>query len=114
MTELAVFSLDEGGTVSIEVEEAPGMTRAGRAGATVREAGESFERALAEVRNAASAALGQFRAMAQRPDEVEIKFGVRMDAQVGAVIAKTGLQGQFELTLKWVRGAASSDAEPTE
>lgn len=112
MTELAVFCLEGGGTVSIEVEEQLGMARAGRTGAIVREAGESFERALAQVRNAASAALGQFQAMAQQPDEVEIKFGVKMDAQVGAIIAKTGLQGQFEIKLKWVRGETSSDTAP--
>jgi hypothetical protein len=53
--------------------------------------------------------------MAQRPDEVEIKFGVKVDAQAGAVIAKTGLQGQFEIKLKWVRDAtATPDPAPPE
>ncbi len=39
--------------------------------------------------------------MARQPDEVEITFGVRMDAQVGAVIAKTGIAGNFEVKLTW-------------
>ncbi|WP_370945406.1 CU044_2847 family protein [Amycolatopsis sp. cg5] len=114
MTRLADFPLDDGGIVQIEIDEPlDGMDRAGRVGTVVREAGESFERALAGVRDAASAALGQFRSMAERPDEVEIKFGVKMDAQAGAVIAKTGLQGQFEVKLKWIR-TESEDPSPEE
>ncbi|WP_020666927.1 CU044_2847 family protein [Amycolatopsis nigrescens] len=107
MAEYAKFELEGGGSVSVEVEEQPGVARAaGKSGAVIRQAGESFELALGEVRDAASAALGQFRSMVQRPDEVELKFGVKLDAQIGAVIAKTGLQGQFEIKLKWVRDPA--------
>jgi hypothetical protein len=52
MVELVRFPLEGGGSVYFEVEESPGMAPAGRAGTIVKEAGESFERALAEVRNA--------------------------------------------------------------
>jgi hypothetical protein len=114
VVELVRFPLESGGSVAIEVDEPHGTVRASKATNAVKEAGASFERALAEVRNAASAALGQFRSMAQQPDEVEIKFGVKVDAQVGAVIAKTGLQGQFEIKLKWVRDAPSAATESPE
>jgi hypothetical protein len=30
-----------------------------------------------------------------------IKFGVKLDAEVGAVIAKTGVEGHFEVKLTW-------------
>lgn len=103
MAEFARFPLEGGGSVTIEVDERLGTVHAGKAASVVQEVAESFERTLAEVRNAASAVLGQFRSMAERPDEVELKFGVKVDAQVGAVIAKSGLQGQFEIKLKWVR-----------
>lgn len=49
--------------------------------------------------------------MTERPDEVEITFGVKVDAEVGAIIAKTGLQGQFEIKLKWVRDASAAPAQ---
>ena len=115
MTELVRFGLEEGGSVSFEIDEPPSMAHAGRGATIVKDAGESFERALVEVRNAASAALGQFRAMAERPDEVEIKFGVKVDVQAGAIIAKTGLQGQFEVKLKWIREKSSpSRAAPVQ
>lgn len=102
MPELARFGLNGGGSVIVEVDEEPGVTRVSRQG-RIRDARVTFETALTEVRDAATAALTQFRAMALQPDEVEIALGVRLDAEVGAVIAKTSLQGNFEVRLKWQR-----------
>jgi hypothetical protein len=45
--------------------------------------------------------------MTRQPDEVEIKFGVKLDAEVGALIARTGVQGQFEVKLTWRAPAAA-------
>ncbi len=101
MTELVRFDLETGGTVIVEVEDEPGVGRAGRQGGVLREAQRSLEGALSDVRGAAAAALGQFQKMASQPDEVEITFGVKLDAQAGALIAKTGMQGHFEVKLKW-------------
>jgi hypothetical protein len=56
------------------------------------------------------AALGQFQEMIRRPDTVEITFGVRLDAEVGAVIARTGVQGQLGVKLIW--RASSEPLEP--
>lgn len=104
VTELVRFELETGGTVTVEVEEEPGVGRAARQGSGVlRDAQRSLERALSDVRGAAAAALGQFQKMASQPDEVEITFGVKLDAQAGALIAKTGMQGHFEVKLKWER-----------
>lgn len=110
MTELARFGLDGGSSVIVDVDEEPGVTRVSRQG-RIRDARATFETALTEVRDAASAALTQFRSMARQPDEVEIAFGVRLDAEVGAVIAKTSMQGNFEVKLTW-RREISEEGEP--
>lgn len=102
MLELARFGLDGGGSVIIEVDEEPGVTRVSRQG-RIRDAGVAFETALADVRDAAIAALTQFQAMTRQPDQVEITFGVKLDVEVGAVIAKTGVQGNLEVKLTWQR-----------
>lgn len=100
MPELARFGLEGGGSVLVDVDEEPGVARVSRQG-RIREARATFDTALGEVRDAAVVALTQFRAMACQPDEVKIIFGVRLDAEVGAVIAKTGMAGNFEVTLTW-------------
>jgi hypothetical protein len=111
MTELTRFELAEGGSVVVEVDEPTGISRVSRQGRVFEATGETFERALAQVRDAATAALRQFRTMSRRPDKVELKFGVKMDAEVGAVIAKSKLEGNFEVTLTW---RAEQDADQPE
>jgi hypothetical protein len=101
MTELAVFELADGGSVLVEVDSAEGISRVGRQGDILRSVGRTFDEALSTVRDAATAALGQFQTMTCRPDEVAINFGVMLDAEVGAVIARTGMQGQLAVTLTW-------------
>ncbi|MDQ7802765.1 CU044_2847 family protein [Amycolatopsis sp. A133] len=108
MQEFVRFPLTDGGSVVVEVEGEPGLEHAAAPSGVLRKATTTFEHALSEVRAAAAAALAQFRDLG--PDEVELKFGVKLDAQAGAVIARTGLQGQFEVKLKWVR----DEAAPTE
>jgi hypothetical protein len=110
MTELAVFELADGGSVLVEVDSAEGISRVGRQGDILRSVGRTFDEALSTVRDAATAALGQFQTMTCRPDEVEINFGVKLDAEVGAVIARTGMQGQLTVTLTW---RAPGDSEHT-
>jgi hypothetical protein len=106
------FPLAGGGSVVVEVEAEPGLERASAPSGVLRKATTTFEHALSEVRAAAGAALAQFRDLG--PDEVELKFGVKLDAQAGAVIARTGLQGQFEVKLKWVRGEAPTEDSAEE
>ena len=112
MPDFVRFPLADGGSVLVEVEVEPGLERASAPSGVLRKATTTFEHALGEVRAAAGAALAQFRGLG--PDEVELKFGVKLDAQAGAVIARTGLQGQFEVKLKWVRGEEGSTEDSAE
>ena len=100
-SELTRFELAHGGSVVVEVAAPPGagMERVGHAGDAVRDAGATLEGALGDVRRAAGAALAQFQSMG--PTEVTLSFGIKIDAQVGAVVAKTGAEGHFEVTLTW-------------
>lgn len=108
MTELARFMLEDGGSVLIEVDDEPGVRRVARQGQLLAEAKASFEAALSGVRDAALAALSQFTSMPRQPDEVALRFGVKIDVQAGAVIAKTGVEGQLEVKLTWKREPARS------
>jgi hypothetical protein len=44
--------------------------------------------------------------MGHRPDQIEITFGVKLDAKLGAIIAEAGVQGALEIKLTWRRGDA--------
>ncbi|TNC20297.1 CU044_2847 family protein [Amycolatopsis alkalitolerans] len=102
MAELMSFPLDDGGQVLVEVDEQePGLVQASRAGDVIEAGVSSFGAALARVKDAAGEALRQFRQLPAGPDEVQLEFGVRLNAQAGAVIAKTGVDGHFKVKLTW-------------
>ena len=74
-----------------------------RAGNVIASLDESLDAAVASVRPAAEKVLSNFTALGL--DTVEIEFGLSLDAQAGAVIAKTGVTGHFKVTLNWSRQA---------
>ena len=105
MTALVSFDLEDGGSVVVEMDETePGFELVSRDG-PVAAARRRFEEALSGVRGAAEAALRAFRDGALRPDEIEIEFGVRLNAETGAVIAKTAVEGHLTVKLTWQREA---------
>jgi hypothetical protein len=96
------FSLEDGASVLVEVgEDEPGIVRASRTRDAIEAAATSFGAALTGVRNAAGEALRTFRDTDFRPDEIQLEFGVRLNAQAGAVIAKTGVDGHLKVKLTW-------------
>lgn len=105
MPRIIRFPLEQGGSVDVEIADpAAGVGRAGRVDETVTAASRTLEDALVGVRRSADAVLRQFREMAERPDEVEVQFGVRLTAEAGALIARTGVEGQLSVRLTWSAG----------
>jgi hypothetical protein len=45
--------------------------------------------------------VGEAAGLAQRPDELEAEVGVRLNAEVGAVIAQTPGRGHLKVKLAW-------------
>ena len=42
--------------------------------------------------------------VSQKPDEIEVKLGLKFSVEAGAIIAKTSSEGNIEVTLKWTKG----------
>ncbi|MDP9794210.1 hypothetical protein J2S43_002722 [Catenuloplanes nepalensis] len=108
MTQLLRFPTADGQVVVEVSETEPGVRPAGRTSGTVTDVGRRFEDALAEVRDAAASALDVFRDGRLNPDEVTITFGVRLNAEAGAVIAKTTVEGHLTVQLRW----GATDTKP--
>ena len=112
MSELLRFATADGNFVIVEADaQEPGVQRASRHGGIV-DVRRRFEDALADVRNAAASALTVFRDGSLRPDAIEIEFGVRLNAEAGAVIAKTTVEGHFVVKLTWDRNAGPAPETP--
>ncbi|XVV07363.1 CU044_2847 family protein [Actinosynnema sp. CA-248983] len=114
MPELIGFRLPDDEMVLVEVTaDGPEISPVSRGGNVIRSATASLEEAMRQVRTAASTALASFREMETRPDEVQVEFGVKLNAEAGAVIARTGVEGHLKVKLTWGR-AARPDEEQVE
>jgi hypothetical protein len=92
VSELVRFELEEGGEVLVEVDEdAYGVSRAARDEDEVIRAGKRLEAALAVIRPAARAVLETLGGLGA--DEKQVQFGVKLNGQAGAFIAKAGAEG---------------------
>ncbi|MEZ0077118.1 CU044_2847 family protein [Planotetraspora sp. GP83] len=112
MTELVRFETGRDGHVVVEVDEdEPGVRRVGRVDGLV-EVSKRFKDVLGGVRDAAADALEVFRDERLRPDQIEIEIGVRLNAEVGAVIAKTASEGHLVVKLTWEAETGQPKADP--
>jgi hypothetical protein len=103
------FVLDDGTTVAVASPPRAGSGAVGL-GDRLEAAEKTLREALGPVTAAAEQMIGGFRAMARRPEEIEICFGVTLDGKLGGVIASANAGAHLDVTLRW-RG---SDARGTD
>jgi hypothetical protein len=106
MPHLVSFPLADGSTIAVEVQDGPpaGTTLRGVAPAEmVERAGDTFESALATIRPAAEAIISKLRDLSERPDTIEVEFGLKLSASAGAIIAAAATEANFKINLVWKR-----------
>ncbi|WP_051828028.1 CU044_2847 family protein [Streptomyces bicolor] len=109
MPDAVQFTLSDG-TVVLVAPPARAGTGAVGLGTRLESAAQSLRDALAPVTAAASDVIGGFRSLAQRPDEVEVTFGVVLDAKLGAVLSSASAGAHLDVTLRWNGTDAAPDA----
>jgi hypothetical protein len=102
MKHLVEFPLDEGGSIIVEVDEpeSEGTIRAARGDAIVK-AKETLEQALNNVLPFTKSIVEKLRSIGNKPDEIEISFGVKLSTAAGAVIASASAEANFDVTMHW-------------
>ena len=102
MKHLVEFPLEEGGSIVVEVDEpeSAGTVRAGR-GDSIVKAKETLEEALTTVLPVTKSIVEKLRSIGNKPDEIEINFGVKLSAAAGAVIAAASAEANFDVTVRW-------------
>jgi len=101
------FTIDESERILVEFAPRPGVRRVSTFDLTMEQLEELSNKAL-------DSALGTISQMAQRvralrdkiPAEftqVEVEFGIKLDAEAGALLAKAGGEAAISVTLTWER-----------
>lgn len=102
--QLAEFFLADGMTFLVEVDE-PESTAIERValpfGQQVIKAKQSFEEVLDKIKPVASTIISKLHDLNTPADEVEVKFGLKLTVEAGAVFTSVGGEAIYEITLKW-------------
>jgi hypothetical protein len=100
MTEVVQYTVRGNRSVLVEIDSDPyASVPAGRNG-RVRELRTAFESRLADVREAAEAALLELRKDID-PDELKLSFGIKLTGELGAVVARSAVEGNLSVELVW-------------
>ena len=110
MPELIRFHVDDDVSITVEAEPEPGGFQPAAADGFVW-AQQTFAEAMDQARHAAEVAFQQFRKMAQRPDEIELKLGIKLSASAGVLLAKTTTDANVTVKLVWRAGPQPQVAE---
>jgi hypothetical protein len=105
---LVQFPLEDGTYIIVEVEQPEtdeSIRRISRGEDILLKTEQSFEAALERVKPIANTIINKLRSLNQPADEVEVKFGIKMSAEAGAIIASASIEGNYEITLKWKQGS---------
>ncbi|MBE9097844.1 hypothetical protein IQ249_22365 [Lusitaniella coriacea LEGE 07157] len=102
MKQLVEFTLEDGSTILVEVEEppTPGPEPVSRPGEIAAKAKKTFAQALDDLQPMMKQMRKKIDAFSESGDEIEVKFGVKLSGQVGAVVT-AGAEASYEVTVKW-------------
>jgi len=103
-TQIVSYQLDDSTTVQFEFEPPPGFSPAG--------AGEIAGRVREAVGPAVEAAKTVLdKVKDARPNQVELRFGIKVSGGANWLVAKATGEANFEISLTWLRGGQDAGAE---
>ncbi|HZO70502.1 MAG TPA: CU044_2847 family protein [Kribbellaceae bacterium] len=104
MPEIVRYRVDDDTVAQFEIEPVPGFHPAG-AGSVAGRVRESADAAI----EAARVLLDRVKEIA--PDEVHVRFGVKVTGTADWIIARASTEGNFEITLTWQPGIPTPAGE---
>lgn len=110
MPNVLTIPLDGGRQLHVEVEQRDDNVwdRTGRAQDAPLAAGRTLQEAIAPLRPAMEAVVGELRAGVAPPDRISVEFGIRFSADAGVIVARTATEANFTVAVEWNRPADSS------
>jgi hypothetical protein len=123
---MSTFTIDE--DAPILVEFTPRAPQAGvqevmrgwppspaaAAGNIAEQSAKAIDSAMNTIHNMARrvSATAKSLPIAERPSQIEVEFGLKLDAAAGAVVAQAGVEASLNVKLTWQRKEASRPVRP--
>jgi hypothetical protein len=103
-------------TILVEFPPRPGLKDVtSKPAALAERSANALDTAMASIHELADRVSTTVNTLIRKPQEVEVEFGLKLDAEAGALIAKTRMEAHIVVTLKWARdeGEGDEDRKPS-
>ena len=108
MAQIEVQDDDE--VILVDFAPAPGVRSVSRGAKEILEESiensqKAIDRAMKSIRGMAKKTVRSIKAIpvSERPDTISVSFGLKLDAEAGAVVAKAGAEASLNITMTWTR-----------
>jgi hypothetical protein len=107
---ITTLSTEVNGTeIFVEFSQAPGLRQVSITPENMaQKSAEAVDKAMEIVRQMANKGMVALDALANKPTQVEMEFGVKFNAETGAIIAKAASEASLTVKFTWDRRNESS------
>ena len=106
-------TIDKGTPILVEFAPSPGVRQVSLSPGDVAEkSAQALDKAMSTIRQMGHRVTETVKSIdvVDRPNKVELEFGLKLDAEVGAYIAKASTEAAFKVTLTWEQQDEKKDA----
>lgn len=109
---MTIFTINENVPVLVEFTARPGVQQVSLSPADLAEKSrKALDSAMNTVHHMARRVVDTINKLADKPSVLEVSFGLKLDAETGAIIAKAGAEASINVTLKWERDIFEGEDE---
>ena len=98
---MSAFKFDDSAPILVEFT-GPGMRETSfKPEDLAAKSAQALDAAMNTIHNMARRVTDTVAAMATRPDQVEVAFGLKLETEAGVLIAKVGCEASLNVKLTW-------------
>lgn len=108
MKTITKISTASGGAILVETDLPAGganVVNVAKIGEVVDKTNVQLETALSKVNDLAASISNVLNQPVHAPEEAEVEFGIKLNAEANAIISATSIEGHFKFVLKWRKSA---------
>jgi hypothetical protein len=100
---MPTFTIDEDAPILVEWTPRPGVQQVSRDRIedTAERAAKAIDSAMNTIHGMARRVRETVDALTNPPSQVEVEFGLKLDAEAGAFIARAGVEAAINVKLTW-------------
>ncbi|MCX9010572.1 MAG: CU044_2847 family protein [Candidatus Methanoperedens sp.] len=102
---MSTFTIDKNAPVFVELTPRPGLKQVSAATPEdiAEKSGKALDSSMNTIHHMATRVSSMIDALVDQPNQVDVEFGLKFDTEMGAIIAKAGMEASINVKLTWER-----------